>query len=272
METPKPQLHQSALTTLSNCGVQYYRRYILGEKIPPAVAMVVGSATHKSIEMNLAAVIRGDAMLPVEQVKDVARDELEGLWKSGISLSDEELKEGMKAVKGAAIDTAIALSALHRTDLAPSLMPTAVERKFVLKLDGFPMDLAGQIDIQEGAARIRDTKTAAKSPSQTEADDSLQLTMYGLAAKVIDGIPPAEFALDALVKTKEPKLKTLKTTRTNSDFEMLLRRVERAVKVIESGAFQPAKPTDWICSRRFCGFWNSCEFASRPTSVFVEKE
>lgn len=263
----KPQLHQSALDMLSKCGEQYYRRYVLGEKIPPGVAMVIGSATHKSIETNLAEVVRGNAMLPVEQVADVARDELEGLWKSGVSLSDEELAAGMKAVKGGAIDTAVALSRLHRTDLAPTLTPTAVERKFVIKLEGFPLDLAGQIDIQEGTARIRDTKTAAKSPSQADADDSIQFTMYGLAAKVLDGAGPTEFALDALVKTKVPKVATLKTTRTDDDYQMLLRRVERAATIIEKGAFVPARTTDWWCSKRFCGFWSTCPFSSRPVTV-----
>src|SRR3990167_6950934 len=142
MPDPKPQLHQSGLDMLSKWGEQYYRRYVKGEKIPPAVAMVIGSATHKSIQVNLTSVIQGSELLSVEQVQDVARDELEGLWKSGVALSEEEIVTGLKAVKGDAIDTAVALSALHRTDLAPKLQPTAVERKFVIKLDGFPLDLA----------------------------------------------------------------------------------------------------------------------------------
>lgn len=253
---------------LSKCGEQYYRRYVKGEKVPPRVAMAIGSAGHKSIESNLKAVINSGEMLPVEQVQDVARDELEGIWKSGVALTKEEMAVGMKAIKGGAIDTAVALSALHRTDLAPKLKPTHVERKFVIKLDGFPLDLAGQIDIQESTARIRDTKTAAKSPSQAEADDSLQLTMYGLATKVIDGESPSEFFLDALVKTKEPKVVSVPTKRTNENYEMLLRRVERAALILEKGAFTPARTTDWWCSEKWCGYWDSCPFAQkRPISV-----
>ena len=238
-----------------------------GEKIPPGVAAAIGSATHKSIEVNLAAKIQGGELLPVEWLQEVARDELEGIWKGGIKLDKDELAKGMKALKGEAIDTAVALSGLHRTNLAPSLEPTHVERKFVIKLDGYPLDLAGTIDIQEGTKRIRDTKTAAKSPPQSDADTSLQLTMYGLAAKVIDGQAPEEFALDALVKTKEPKVVSLKATRTDSDYEMLLRRVERATTIIESGAFTPARPTDWWCSEKWCGYWSTCPFASRPVTV-----
>jgi hypothetical protein len=271
METVKPQLHQSSLDMLFKCGEQYYRRYILGEKIPPGIALVVGSATHKSIEKNLTAKIKTGELLSVEQVKDVARDELEGMWKSGIRLDEEELKRGIQAIKGEAIDIAVSLSTLHRTDLAPILAPTHVERKFVVKLDGYPMDLSGTIDIQEGAKRIRDTKTAAKSPSQGDADSSLQLTMYGLAAKVVDGVAPQEFALDGLVKTKTPKVVTLKTTRTDEDYQMLLRRVERSIAIIEKGAFTPARPTDWWCSRKWCGYWDSCPFAARPVSVSMDQ-
>src|SRR3990167_5757448 len=124
MPDPKPQLHQSGMDMLFKCGEQYYRRYVKGEKIPPGIAAVIGSATHKSIEANLSAKIQGGELLPVEWVQQVARDELEGIWKGGIKLDKDELAKGMKALKGEAIDTAVALSGLHRTNLAPSLEPT----------------------------------------------------------------------------------------------------------------------------------------------------
>lgn len=267
-EHKKPQLHQSGLEMLSKCGEMYDRRYNRGEIIPPGIAQIVGRSTHKSVELNLAAKIRTGELLPVEQIKDIARDELEGEFQRGVALDREERERGLAAVKGEAIDTTIALSTLHRTDLAPKLIPTAVERKFVIKLEGYPLDLAGTIDIQEGMMRIRDTKTANKTPPQADADNSIQLTMYGLAAKVIDGVAPGEFILDALVKTKTPKQVSLVTTRTADDFQMLLRRVERAITVIEKGAFQPARTTDWWCSLKFCGYAANCPFyQKRPVSV-----
>ncbi len=270
-EKPKPQLHQSAMNMLSRCGQQYFYRYVEKKIIPPGVALVIGSSTHKSVEADLQCQIENGELLTVEQVKDIARDEFEGRWFKGVSLNKEEGERGLKAVKGEAIDTTVSLAELHRVDLAPKLKPTAVERKWVVKLDGYPMDLSGTIDIQEGAERIRDTKTAAKSPVATAADDSLQLTMYGLAVKVIDNQAPQEFVLDTLVKTKTPKTVTQISYRTDADYQMILRRVERSIEIIDRQAFYPADPSNWACSERFCGYWNICPFAKRPVTITMSK-
>ena len=269
MEKKKPQLHVSGLEMLSKCGEQFRRRYIEREKIPPGVALIVGSATHKSIEKNLKSVINNGGLLPLEEIKDTARDALVNNWNSGVMLNDDEMKDGLEKTRAGAIDKAVRLSELHATKKAPEIRPTHIERKWNIELPNYPMDLVGQIDIQEGSIRIRDSKTSGKTPAKTIADESIQLTAYALAVKIIDGKEVSEVSFDYLIDTKEPQALSFSSTRTNEDFQVLLRRIENAIIVIEKGSFMPARETDWWCGQKWCGYWNSCKFATKKPKQFA---
>jgi hypothetical protein len=261
---PKPQLHVSGLEMLSKCGVQFERVYINRERAIPGVAMLVGTSTHRSVAMNLGNKISAGTLLPLEQIKDAARDTLTNEWQKGVKLDDEEVKEGIAKVKAGAIDKAVRLSTLHALKTAPEISPTHVERQWVVELPGYPVDLAGALDIQEGSAMVRDTKTSGKTPSKTIADESIQLTAYALAVKVIDGKPVEKVQLDYLIDKAQPEAKPFTSTRDDDDFRTLLLRIERAVIAMEKGVFIPARETDWWCSPKYCGFHGSCPFVRQP--------
>lgn len=275
---PKIQLHQSMLGMLEKCGELFRRRYGarfgLNDKeeiIPPGVALITGIATHKSIEKNLTSKIDTGELLPIQQVKEAAFAEASGLWSKNVTLQDDEVLD-IPRTKGESIDMAVALSTLHATDLAPKLFPRSVERKWVIELKNYPYDLAGTIDIEEyiedkennsKKTIIRDTKTSAKAPAVNAADISSQLSMYALAIKVVDGEMPDAIYLDSLVKTKVPKLIIQETTRTNFQLNILMRRIEKAIEVIERGALMPCRSDDWICNPKWCGYFTTCPYGGK---------
>jgi len=271
----KPQLHVSYLNTLATCGIQFQRRYGARygcwheeEIIPPGIALVTGISVHKSVETNLRAKIETGSLLPREEVQQIAADQFNALHAGGMSFTDEEAAN-INATLGAARDQTVALATLHHSELAPKLNPVAVEKRFVVVLEGFPFDLAGQIDIQEPNA-IRDTKTSGKSPS-SDATRSMQMAMYSLAVKVESGTLPEKVCLDYLVKTKQPKLVLLEEAPQESWIAPLLRRVERATEIIQAvkegkQAFMPANPNDWMCTEKWCGYARTCPFWSGTPS------
>lgn len=268
MPDVKPVLHHSQLAMLSRCPMQYEFRYVKGIIIPPAIALLTGTATHAGVEANLkhkAADPEG-GLLPAEHVVEAAVDCFKAKWeKDGYMLDDEEQEQGVDKVKGDAIDTVAALSNLHHRDLAPIIYPKSpehVERTWRLELKGYPVDLAGTIDIQEEDA-VRDTKTAKRDPGKDSADKSEQLTVYALAVKALDGKAPEMVVLDNLIKKKQPEVKTYESKRDDADFKEVLLRVARAVKVIESGAFFPTDPSNWACSKKFCGYWSQCPHGAK---------
>ena len=161
---------------------------------------------------------------------------------------------------------AVSLSGLHYDVVAPTIEPVAIEEAFVLTLKNFPVDLSGRKDIREANA-IRDTKTAKTSSTLPEAGvPTLQAIMYSLAERKA-GRRTSLFITDGLVKTKTPKYVRVDNIATEEDGKRLLARVEAACNLIEAvrkgaAGFQPAEPTHWRCSRKWCGFADSCPYWS----------
>jgi hypothetical protein len=255
---------------LLRCGEAYRRRYIEGEKIPPAVALHVGSSTHSAIRKNLERKIQDGNLMTAQEVSDIARDDLEMRWRGeGVSLQADERLLGENRIKGDAIDKTTRLSLLHHRDLAPSLNPTHVERSFTLDVTGYDFQLAGQIDQQYGVEAIRDVKTASKSPNKDAAETSMQLTMYAMGVWAHEGIIPKSLVLDHLVDTKQPKVVSLDSERAVEDFTPLLNVVQTAWAGIQKGVFYPAAqggPGNWFCSEKFCGYWPTCKYVRHPVT------
>lgn len=270
-ELGKFQLHVSGLNTLSKCGIQFEERYILGKRTPSSVSAAIGTAVDASVTTNLQEKIGSGLLLPEEQVKDIARDALLREWAaSEVEESPEDAEDGIEFSRDKAIDRSVTLAGFHYENLAPIIKPTHVQRAWTLDIRGLPIQLAGTIDVQEGLDSINDTKTSAKSPVKTLADNSLQLTTYALAVKAHDGQIPKAVRLDYLVMTPkrgDTKLVQLQSSRTDKDFGPLLERVYQAHRQIESGIFTPAPPDAWWCSKKFCPFFSNCRFAVRPISV-----
>ncbi len=244
---------------LWKCGEQYRRRYVMGEIIPPNTNMVIGTAGHKSIEVNLNEKIKSGLLLPLSMVTDAARDGLNSAWNQGVMLDADEKIVGVKATKNEAINMAVSLAELHYNELAPIINPVCLERKFELSIKEHGYELTGRIDI-EGVDFLRDTKTSSLKKSGA-AQVSGQLTMYGLARRV-EGRPVKKFYLDTLLKTKVPAVDLQETTRDEEDYAAFMRRIKSAIGQIEAGMFPPSNTDNWWCSPKWCGYWATCPYVN----------
>lgn len=262
MSDARPHVSFSSLETLAKCGLMWDFRYNQGLKIPPGVQLVIGKGTHGAIDKDLSRKLEWGTLLPDDAIADYARDATRAEWEREPPKPDED---GAPADLGSAVDTAVALAELHHREVAPSIVPVAVERRFMLELPEFPFDIEGQVDVEE-ADHIRDVKTSGKSPPANAADVSDQLTLYDLEASV-RGVPKRKVFLDYLVKTKTPKAVTLESYRTPEDHLRFLHKVELAAKVIQSGAFMPAPRGSWYCSPKWCGFWDVCPAGGRQVTT-----
>jgi hypothetical protein len=261
-KTEKPQLHVSALGM--KCMEAFRRRYIMGEKIPPGVRMIVGTGTHRGVDADMKHKIETGELLPLDAVTDATRDGLNAAWeREGVTLEPEELARGMKLIRGEAVDKAVRLARLHATETAPAINPTHAERPWSLEIKGYPFDLVGRIDIQE-ADGIRDTKTSGKTPGADCAEKSLQLKAYALAVSRIDGRIPARVTLDYLIDAAAPKAKSFSHQPDAEDFRVVLARVQIIAAAMQAGIFVPVEPDHWCCSAKWCGYFESCRYARRP--------
>lgn len=293
-QSKKPQLHVSALNTLSFCGEQFRRRYVENEKKPPGIALVVGRAVDTAVTADMNEKKRSRQLLPDEAIGDIARDSVvEEIAKDGLRAeSPEEQASTLDKIAGDGIDRSVRMALTHHIHHAPKLNPKHVQRPFVITLKDFPFDLAGTWDLEtEDRPRddrerllaesnpivdifsaIRDTKAKKASPPMSLADDDDQLTMYAFAKRILDGKLPGRVTLDCIVDTKTPKVVALESTRTLDDLPPFVERLKVAARAITSGVFVPAKQTDFMCSPRYCGFFDTCRYVKKPKSITVPAE
>lgn len=265
----KAQLHNSMLDMMARCGIQFQRRYgarfgIWGQEeiIPPGVALAVGISVHKAVEKNLTEKLKTGDLMHFKAVQEIAHMALDDIWNEGMLLSEDEAINPAKT-RGAATDQAVILSLLHHSELAAQVNPQAIEEKFVIELDGYPIDLAGKKDIVE-EDKIGDVKTMAQNKASVR---SMQMAMYALDHKIKRGKMPASVYHHKLIKTKTPKAIIEEIVPEQSWIDPLMRRIERFVEIIDAvrsgkGALMPADPSSWVCSARYCGYARSCKWWS----------
>lgn len=259
----------SSLSTLEDCGEKFRRRYIEREYRAPYARMLRGGAVHSAISFSLLRKMEQHELPSVEEVRDVTATAFTKRWEEGVALMPDEREKGEHAVRDYTKDLSIDLAVLHRTAVAPSINPVGVERRITVKPRDMDITIEGTIDQIDGRPEgemIRDPKSAEKSPAKDMAEDSQQLTMYGLLRLAETGIAPTAYRLDYLVRTpakRELKHIVLDTTRDATDMNALVQRLNVGVDAVKKGVFMPANPTWWGCSQSWCEFFESCVYTRR---------
>lgn len=265
----KPHISATQLEMFWRCGEQYRRRYVEGERIPPAVAMLVGTALHKGAECNFSQKIESHRDLPASEIIEAAVAGFEAAQEGGFALSEEEASRGAKTVLGLAKDQAAALAKCHAAEQAPDYQPVAVEHCSRILFPQASHDLVAITDLRDDQGRVTDFKTAARKMPSAAADESTQLTIYAAAYQIETGDPPAEVRLDVVTKTKTPARQLLRSNRTRADFQALVNRVNATLETIQAGKFPPASPGGWQCSPKWCGYWATCPYVNSERTTLA---
>lgn len=147
-----------------------------------------------------------------------------------------------------------------RSCAPPEVLQT--EQKFDLPVAG--TNLTGRIDrmdrVESGGVAIVDYKTG-KPKSQEDADKSLQLSLYALAAKEVWGL-----CADRLILHNLEDNSVVVTTRESGDLEEAKLKVHETAENIAAGNF-PARP-GYQCS--FCPYRNLCPATEKV--IFVPQK
>jgi len=242
----------SAINTYLRCGLQYYFRYILNLKIPPPGVLVLGSAVHKGLASDFQQKVETRKNLPTSQVLEVFSEHFDlekdnALWEEG---------EKPGEVK----DQGVALLSLYHQGRAQELQPEEVEKKIKVVFDNVDYDLIGYIDLVTEDKQLRDLKTKSKSMSEAEVANDLQLTTYAFAYHEETGVFPQSLGFDILIRSpKSPKVQIADTQRTEIDCQRLLAYLARVADGIYKNVFLPAQPGSWVCSPKWCGFFEICQ-------------
>lgn len=253
----KARYSPSQLGTFTRCQMQWFWRYAEGIISPPGVAAYLGKAVDESVNQNLSAKMAGSP-LPFPMAQEVARDAVVAAWKEQAPRVSEDDK--LQTV-GDVQDAAIVLAGIHHARIAPLITPIAVQAERQISPMGYDFKVNGYLDVLE-QGRIRDTKTTGKKPAPDSVDRGSyadQLTMYD----IFEGGGNA-LVLDYLVNVSKPYQVIIQgQTRTELDKEKLLDRYQRMHMSIEAGIFQPTAADSWVCSAKWCGYFERCPHGDR---------
>ena len=233
------RLSASAVDTYERCGLQFKldRDWRLAAR--PAAAMQYGAAIHRILKTYFDSVNLGRAKSDEELIDLFRRD-----------LADSKIQETYQHELYEQQGVAQLREFLAAARTLPAAHVLHTEQSFEIRVG--PTSVVGRIDRidrrPDGSVSIIDYKTG-KARDQEDADQSLQLSLYAIAAK-----QKWEYSVGALIFYNLEENVAVTTSRTEAQLLGARNRVEDAAQGIADGIFE-AKP-GMHCN--FCAYRSLC--------------
>jgi hypothetical protein len=246
------------------CGEQFRRRYIESEKIPPGIALGRGSSLHKSNKVNLKQKISSGVDLPLDVLKDAARDEYVRTFREGGLYLPKEDRPYKKKLLNDGLNDALRCVEQYHEKVAPLIKPVSVEEKFTVDV-GLDVPMIGIMDM-EADDRIDDLKTADKKWPDGKIAKELQAVFYSFihAYTTKKKVP---FYYHILIarrgKDGNPTSADYQEQHMTFDdiaFSGLFHKVNMFQRGVKAGIFLSAESGSWLCNEKFCGYWPTCKY------------
>lgn len=227
------------LHSIMHCEYMYYLRYIEKVQLVESSASVYGTAIHRTIK------IAYENNLDDKEMAAVFKREWIQLASAGnvLFLHDKDymtkLTEGQKLV-----------SKYYKKFIKDTPPPKKVEC-FIGKREGIKLGKYNVVAVFDQISHddmIIDLKTGVK-PTQLQLDLDLQFTIYSYVYRQLYGEPES-----GLVLRHMSTMKDVVTTRSETDFEILLDEVNKLESKLESKVF--LRNLDRDCGR--CYFLEHC--------------
>jgi RecB family exonuclease len=233
------RLSASAVDTYERCGLQFKldRDWRLSDK--PAAAMQYGASIHRVLKTYFDSVNLG---------RPKTDDELIDLFR--LDLADTKIHEAYQHELYEKQGVAQLCEFLAGARTLPSPQVLHTEQSFEIRVG--ETAVVGRIDRidrrPDGSVAIVDYKTG-KARDQENADESLQLSLYAIAAREKWG-----FTVGALIFYNLEENVPVITTRTEAQLIAARGRVEAAAQGIANGLFKPK--LGMHCN--FCAYRSLC--------------
>lgn len=259
LHLPRGYLSVSQVSMYLRCGMQYKFRYVDELIRPPGVALVEGSAMHKALEVGLREKMTSGKVAPLDVMLDAWQDTWKEKKKEVVDWG-ESSNETERTVE----TRAQALVGKYHAEHLPQRNPAGVEQRFWTMIGETRTPVLGYIDLVDletvsgiPGSTVVDHKVVRAAKSQAETDSDIQLTIYAYVTKT----PRVGF--DSFCKTKKPQIKTTRSLRTLQDFKWATYIFDTVAQNISKGFFMPTNPANWVCSPKFCGYYDICRGRKR---------
>jgi DNA helicase-2/ATP-dependent DNA helicase PcrA len=237
------RLSASSIEDYEACPLKFKFGHFLKIPTGPQAALTFGHIMHRSVRRYFELRARGEASF------DAVKDFYETSWRN-TGFEDEYQEQTYKQV---GLEQ---LRAFVEKQGRIEILPLSMETSFSLDLGGVLLE--GRIDQispmtprageDEDVVELIDYKTG-KPRSQKDADGSLQLSVYALAAQEELRLKPRRLTFYCLSNNQ-----TVYTARTDSDLRALKTRVLTVADQIRENQFPPTP--GFVC--KFCDYRPIC--------------
>ena len=233
------RLSASAVETYQRCGLQFKLERDWRIAARPAAAMQFGAAIHRVLKTYFDSIRLGRPKSE-EEIIELFRMDLAGTRIQEAYQHELYEKQGVLQLE----------DFLSQARVVPASQILHTEESFEIKIG--EVTVVGRIDRidrrPDGTVAIVDYKTG-KAKDQEDADESLQLSLYAIAAQQKWG-----YKIGALIFHNLQENVPVMTTRFDSDLIAARGSVEQAAKGIANGIFD-AKPGQHCL---FCSYRSLC--------------
>lgn len=265
---PTKYLSNSQINLYMNCPERYRQKYVLGKTWPGSSNMSQGRLIHEVLEyMHLFKRDNRGQMPPRERHQDHITDLLDEHFED-VDVWDDKTPDVETAEKFSR-----KLTNIYYDKRLEDVNVRDAEKRFTMMVKG-RIPFVGYVDLIEWTDEnppnyddpltqpydihpedlISDVKTTGRKYGKHRIRNSLQLTLYA------DGLGVEKVGYDLLVQTKTGKTRYYKQRDTRVEGEKIHARdvVEDVAEAISAGNFPKTTPEHWMCSEKWCPFWDQC--------------
>jgi len=252
-------ISSTQLNMISRCPQQYYYRYVMKLKIPPAGNLIQGRVYHKMTERNYSQKITSGNDLKISDLKDIYVAEYE------MAVNSQEIAWQNLSEKSKLKDEGVAYSELFGKEISPAVIPARVEERAQVEINYISKEgkkesilLVAVFDLIDTEIKIIDQKLKSKSPTQSELDKDIQMGIYSMFYRLKYGEQEKCLVWDTIVKNKEPVYRRVISVRGDNEVQWLRQKlIAPSIAMIEHEIF-PAYPNGYNCDPRYCGYYDRC--------------
>lgn len=240
-------LSPSMVKTYNVCGRKFLYQY--GFKLPylPNFKMACGSAIHLAAKENYFQKISTGKDLHVGLLTDLFAEDLEYRDVDWSEQSLDKTKdEGVKTLRA------------YMQKIAPNVRPAHVEHAWTMKIKGRDWVISGMTDLITDKDMVIELKTTGRKVSKSKPDHRFQAGTYVAAWRQQTGLEIVQARIDYAIRGREDML-SFPAVFGDSNTKHILTTFDQVAKGIQADVWIPNRTGSYLCSRKYCSFWNECE-------------
>lgn len=240
-------LSPSMVNSYLKCSLGFFYQNVAQLPWISSPVLALGSAFHETVREN--------AFQKRTTFKDLPEDLLTDFFAGELEMADDVEWEGdgLSTTK----DQGVICIRDYRQNRAPLVQPAMVEHVFNMAIKRRAWAITGKVDLVTDAKLVIDHKTTKGQMKKPKDDHVFQIGVYTLAVRRIEGFSDAEAEIDYY-----PRGKAESYSRPVSFPDTLEKSVLTTFDQVANGINKEvwiANRTHYLCSRKYCSYWNQCE-------------